>query len=164
MQQEGMSVDEAWARVQQEENWTPAWKTWSRQVVRPGGSGGAMVIDLVPPTPAEGGEEVTEEDHEWEEEELESFLQRCEVEAGFIQEVDRCEARRRAEDWRELEAEAAMAGIARPRLRNKAIAAGRGKSRTPMGRRRAFSPPRWSSAACQAEGTVPRRGGSAGGR
>ncbi len=71
-------------------------------------------IDLVPTVLVEDMEEVAEEDHEWEEEELESFLQRCEAEAGLIQEVDFAEAQGRAAQWREFEAEATMSGVAVP--------------------------------------------------
>ncbi len=111
-----LSVEEAWARVQEEEDWTPAWKTWSRQVVRPGAQGKKMVVDLIPPTVAEEEWGAGRDQVEWEEEELEVFLQRCELEAGLIQEIDVGEARRMAESWRAWEEEATMSGIACPRI------------------------------------------------
>ncbi len=75
-----MTVEEAWARVQEEREWTPAWKKWSRQIVRPGGQGSGLKIDLVPPTVAEEEAEWADGDRgEWEEEELEAFLQQCEL-------------------------------------------------------------------------------------
>ncbi len=114
---EASAVDEAWARVQEDSSWVPAWKTWSRQVVRRGGQEGRIAIDLVPPSVIEEEAERDGKDHhEWEEEELEAFLQRCELEAGLIQEVDLDEVRGRSEDWRRMEEEATMAGIPCPRV------------------------------------------------
>ncbi len=109
-------VEDAWARVRAESDWVPAWKAWSRQIVRPGGQDGRLRIALVPPLVAEeeactGGGQA-----EWEEEELEAFLQQCELEAGLITETDADEARRRAGDWRAWEQEATMSGIECPRV------------------------------------------------
>ncbi len=114
----GMTVEEAWARVQEEKNWVPAWKTWSRQVVRIGGQDRRLDFALVPPLVAEEEEEerAVWGREEWEEEELEAFLQQCELEAGLIQEVDAEELRRRSDSWRAWEEETTMAGIACPRL------------------------------------------------
>ncbi len=105
------------ARPWEQEGWAPAWKRWSKQVVRPGKGDGGIVIDLVPPLVA--SEEAEQEDRgrsEWEEEELEAFLQQCEVEAGLREELDIDEVKRASESWRRLEAETTMAGIACPRL------------------------------------------------
>ncbi len=114
---EASAVDEAWARVREESGWVPAWRTWSRQVVRRGGQDGSIVIDLVPPSVMEEEEDRDWKDHqEWGEEELEEFLQRCELEAGLIQEMDLNEVGGRAEEWRRMEEEATMAGIPCPRV------------------------------------------------
>ncbi len=112
---EASVVDEAWARVREDSSWTPAWKAWSRQVVRGVGRDGSLDIDLVPPAMLED-EPSQRREEPWEDEDLEEFMQRCELEAGLIQEVDSTEAGRRAEDWRRMEEEATMAGISCPRV------------------------------------------------
>ncbi len=116
-EQGGMTVDEAWARVQAERGWVPAWRTWSRQVVRPTRQEGRLNIALVPPLVArEEEEQVGGGRDDWDEEDLEAFLQQCELDAGLIPEVDAEEARRRAASWRRWEEEATMAGIACPQI------------------------------------------------
>ncbi len=112
-----MTVEEAWARVQEKREWVPAWRTWSRQVVKPGGQGNRLDFALVPPLVAEEEEERAIGGREdWEEEELEAFLQQCELEAGLIEEVDAEEVRRRSDSWRVWEEEATMAGIECPTI------------------------------------------------
>ncbi len=124
----GMTVEEAWARVQEERDWVPAWKTWSRQVVKPGRQGNRLDFTLVPPLVAEEEEEQAAGGREeWEEEELEAFLQQCELEAGLIQEVDVEEARGRADSWRAWEEGATMAGIACPSVEEQGAHGGRGR-------------------------------------
>ncbi len=88
-------MEEAWARVRSEVGWVPAWQAWSKQVVRPGGQDGRLNIVLVPPMVAEEEEGNTLEQAVWEEEDLETFLQQCELEAGLIAETDADEIRRR---------------------------------------------------------------------
>ncbi len=112
-----MTVEEAWARVQEKREWVPAWRTWSRQVVKPGGQGNRLDFALVPPLVVEEEEErAIGGREEWEEEELEAFLQQCELEAGLIEEVDAEEVRRRSDSWRVWEEEATMAGIECPTI------------------------------------------------
>ncbi len=52
----------------------------------------------------------------WAEEELEAFLQQCEVEAGWRDVVEAKRGEQVAEEWRAWEAEMVMAGIQCPRL------------------------------------------------
>ncbi len=111
-----MEVDEAWARARGDDSWAPAWMKWSRQTVRPRSGGGPITIDLVPPmVVSEEAESGRTEQVEWEDEELDVFLQRCEVEAGLRPDLDMEEAKGVSEGWRAWEAEATMAGISCPR-------------------------------------------------
>ncbi len=110
----GMTVEEAWEVTKNDPQWTPAWKLWSRQVVT-GTKDGKLDIVLRSPHEWEAGED--EERHGvWEEEELEAFLQQCELEAGWRDSVDGAQGARLAQEWREWETEMATAGIDCPRL------------------------------------------------
>ncbi len=109
---EAMTTDEAWERARTDPSWVPAWKTWSQQIVT-GMEGGRLRIDLRAPRWRREDEE-EQEAHEWGEEELESFLQQCEVEAGWRSEVDGEQGERMAREWRDWEAEMTMAGIQCP--------------------------------------------------
>ncbi len=113
-----MGVEEAWAAARSDDRWTPAWLKWSKQVVRPRSGGGGLTIDLVPPLASDEELHMGAREHgEWEEEEeeeLEVFLQRCEVEAGLRADLDWEEAKKVSEDWKAWEAEATMAGITCP--------------------------------------------------
>ncbi len=62
----------------------------------------------------------------WEEDELEVFLQECEVEAGWRESVEASIGERMRREWREWEAEAVMAGIQCPSL-EESVAEGAGK-------------------------------------
>ncbi len=108
-----MTVDEAWQRASKDPSWVPAWKTWSQQRAT-GNDGPRHRIELQPP---QGVIEAEADEHEeaWGEEELEDFLQRCELEAGLREHVEAGEGQRLAEEWRNWEAEMTMAGIQCPR-------------------------------------------------
>ncbi len=107
-------VDAAWEAVRADPGWVPAWRTWSREVVT-GSAGGRLCFALKPPQweEEEGGEA---DGQVWEEEELEAFLQECEVEAGWRDSVDVNQGERLRREWREWEAAMVMAGIPCPRL------------------------------------------------
>ncbi len=120
---ETSAVDEAWERVRNDPTWVPAWKTWAQQVVV-GTEGGRPRIELRRTQwNMEDGEEVQEE-HEWQEEELECFLQQCEVDAGWREGVDLAQSEQLARAWRDWEAEVTMAGIQGPRLEESGRQAG----------------------------------------
>ncbi len=129
------------AEVQEQRAWAPAWQSWAKQVVRPSRDGKGITIDLVPPlVVSEEAEHARMGRGEWEEDELEAFLQQCEVEAGLRQEVDRDEARYVSECWRSWEAEVTMAGITCPSTDERCGAAeegGRSRRRRSGGK---FSP------------------------
>jgi hypothetical protein len=109
-----MTTEEAWDRAKNDPSWVPAWKTWSQQVVT-GTEGGKLRIVLrAPPRGLE--EEEGREEHDWGDEELERFLQQCEVEAGWREHVDVERGEKAALEWREWEAEMTMAGVQCPRL------------------------------------------------
>ncbi len=108
-----MTVDEAWNRVRDDPTWVPAWKLWSRQVVT-GAEGGRLRVELRDPQEEEWGGR-GEGGEVWEEEELEAFLQQCEVEAGWRDRVEAQRGEQLAEEWRAWEAEMTMAGIQCPR-------------------------------------------------
>ncbi len=109
-----MTVDEAWEEAKNDPQWTPAWKLWSRQVVA-GTRDGKPNIVLRSPHDWEAREE-EEARGVWEEEELEAFLQQCELEAGWRDNVDEAQGVRLAQEWREWEAEMTISGIQCPRL------------------------------------------------
>ncbi len=155
-----LSVEEAWERVREDEAWVPAWKAWSRQVVKPGGSGGQLDFALVPPLVVQEEEERAVGGREdWEEEELEAFLQQCEVEAGLIQEIDAAEARRRSDHWRAWEEDVAMAGIMGPSIEEQGSGGGnKGVLEDASVAERVLPPPRAPRAtACSREGRRPRQ-------
>ncbi len=112
MSEDVPTVEEAWRRAQEDPNWVPAWKTWSRQRVI-GNDGAKLRIVLESPT-GMGEEGVDGQNEAWEEEELETFLQKCEVEAGWRDHVEVEEGQRLAREWRSWEAELTMAGISGP--------------------------------------------------
>ncbi len=107
-------VEAAWEAVQSDPGWVPAWKTWSREVVT-GSVGGRLTFELRSPHQI-GEEEGDGDGHAWAEEELEAFLQECEVEAGWRDSVDASQADRLRQEWRDWEAEMATAGIQGPCL------------------------------------------------
>ncbi len=128
-----LSVEEAWARAQQDREWVPAWRKWSKQVIRPVGRGRPVEVDLVPPLVAEEeAERAGADDGEWDEEDLETFLQQCELEAGLIQELDATEAKGRAASWRAWEDEVVMAGISPPSIEEQASIGAAGPSQVAM--------------------------------
>ncbi len=155
-----LTVEEAWERVQQDREWVPAWKTWARQVIRPVGPGRPVEVDLVPPLVAEEeAERAGAGDGEWEEEDLETFLQQCELEAGLIQEVDVVEAKGRASSWRAWEDEMVMAGISPPRIDEQTPSGGEGRGLVTMevAKRVQPPPPRVQQSAVRNEGGKKRR-------
>ncbi len=95
------------------EGWVPAWERWSRPVWHPAEGDRPPWVELVPPHL----EQVVREEIRgvrWEDEELERYLQECEVEAGVRQEVDGDEVARRARDWRKLQEDLHAVGICPP--------------------------------------------------
>ncbi len=106
------AVGAAWWAAQEAPTWGPARNTWSRQRVV-GREGTKLRIELQAPTGI-GEWEEGERDDAWGEEELESFLQQCELEAGWRDCLEEGEGQRLARTWRELEAEMTMAGIRGP--------------------------------------------------
>ncbi len=70
-----------------EEPWRPAWEHWSRPVWHPAEGGREAWVELVPPHL----EQVTRDElrgEYWPDDEFETYLQGCEVEAGLRLEVD----------------------------------------------------------------------------
>ncbi len=108
-----MTVDEAWQQASRDPSWVPAWKTWSRPRII-GADGARYRMVLEPPQGLAEMEAVGQEEP-WEEEELERFLQQCEVEAGLREQVEVNEGQRLAQEWRDWEAEMTLAGIQCPR-------------------------------------------------
>ncbi len=112
-----LTVDDAWRRAKEDPTWIPAWKMWLQQKVV-GREGARYRIELQPPT-GPGEEGGGGQDGTWGEEELERFLQQCEVEAGWRDHIDEGEGQRLARDWRDWEAEMTMAGIRCPRVEDR---------------------------------------------
>ncbi len=117
-----MTVDEAWDIARADPTWVPAWKAWTREVVT-GTAGGKLCFALRAPQVVEEGEGAGE-GQVWEEEEWESFLQQCELEAGWREAADIGQGERLAREWREWEAEMTMAGIQCPRLEESTMSGG----------------------------------------
>ncbi len=108
-----LTVDEAWQRARSNPSWVPAWKTWSQQRIV--GTDGAKLRIVLQPPQGSVETEAGEREEAWEEEELEKFLQRCELEAGLREHMEMEEGQRLAQEWRDWEAEMTMAGIQCPR-------------------------------------------------
>ncbi len=100
-------------QIPTEEDWVPAWKRWSVPITHPAERGRPSWVELVPPHLAA----VTRQEirgHDWDDEELERFLQQAEVDAGWRDAVDHDRARRAKAEWEELETDLMMLGIRPP--------------------------------------------------
>ncbi len=95
--------------------WVPPWERWCRPVWHPAEGDRPPWVELVPPHL----EQVVREEVrgvKWEDEDLERYLQECEVEAGVREEVDGEEAARRAHEWRRLQEDLHAVGIRPPEV------------------------------------------------
>ncbi len=101
------------AQEGQEGEWLPPWERWSRPVWHPAEDGRPPWVELVPPHL----EQVVRDEIrgvKWEDEELEKYLQSCEVEAGVREAVDGAEAASRAREWQKMQEELHDMGIRPP--------------------------------------------------
>ncbi len=120
-------------QVPDDADWVPAWKRWSVPMVHPREGSRPAWVELVPPHLVE----VTRDEmrgHEWDDAELELFLQRSEVDAGLRESLDVDEAQRIRAAWHEAETDLMVLGIQPPLLPplegDSAVTAAQGDART----------------------------------